>query len=65
MIDFPTFPLRFQDRFTFEAAVSLTTNKHPDQFDIGYSDMILTFFSESNRDEMKQQFDILGWKCNA
>jgi hypothetical protein len=35
------------------------------EFDWDNRQMELEFFSESNRDEMKEQFDILGWKCVA
>jgi len=27
--------------------------------------MEITFFSEANCEEMKRQFDVLGWKCEV
>ena len=64
MIDFDTFPLKFSNRRDFELALSLLKSRHPDKYDSGHADMIISFFSDEKRQEMKQLFSIMGLTFN-
>lgn len=56
---FETFSLKFDNRIDFERAHKFVGNRHS-EFDVGYSDLILTFFSKSNRDDMAQVLSLIG-----
>ena len=64
MIDFETFPLKFSNHRDFELALSLLKSRHPDKYDSGHADMIISFFSAENRDEMKELFSAMGLTFN-
>jgi hypothetical protein len=62
MNEFETYPIKFANRNHFECAVSTLNakaameNKYDNDYDIGYSSMIINFFSAENMMEMKQLF---------
>ena len=55
-----TFKIRFLNRVDFERAHKFVLDRHPNDFDAGHSDMVLSFFCEENRAEMATIFNLLG-----
>jgi hypothetical protein len=54
--------LRFNSWLHYMNAAEYLFARHT-EFTWNRRQMELSFFSEANCDEMKRQFDILGWKC--
>ena len=61
MNTFETFKLKFNNRRNFEKAFAIISSRHS-EFDAGHSDLVLSFFSIENANEMSNLFSILGIK---
>lgn len=59
------FSLDFANFLQFQMALEHVAARHgAKSMTWEYRTMTISFYSAENRAEMKEQFDILGWKCN-
>ena len=57
----PTFGLVFKNYLHYQYALEYVAKRHPQQFNFDSLLLTIYFFSDSNRKEMKECYDIFGW----